>query len=204
MLDWNSIVDSNGSRLFSAGRPLGTRKNSVHCLWFHCCCTQTLHRTPFGTSSYFTHVDVCFGLLITALLYKFRIDMYVVLTMPTLNKAYLLLYQSTDLEMDDWRMWRHEWFSLAIALKICIISRTAKRAIKGVFIPLYVSLITWKWKSNYFYSILEVFHKVLWKIKNRVICPLKKCQTIMKNIEISYFGRMENFISSANNKKNDI
>jgi hypothetical protein len=33
-LDRNSIVDSNGSRLFSAGRPLGTRKNSVHCLWF--------------------------------------------------------------------------------------------------------------------------------------------------------------------------
>ena len=62
-------------------------------------------------------------------------------------------------------MWRHEWFSLVIALKICIISRSAKRAIKGVFIPLYVSLITWKWKSNYFYSILEVFHKVLWKIK---------------------------------------
>ena len=60
--------------LFSAGRPLGTRKNSVHCLWFLCCCTQTLHRTPFGTSSYFTHVDVCFGLLITALLCKFRID----------------------------------------------------------------------------------------------------------------------------------
>jgi hypothetical protein len=28
----------------------------------------------FGTSSYFTHVDVCFGLLITALLCKFRID----------------------------------------------------------------------------------------------------------------------------------
>ena len=55
MLDRNSIVDSNGSRLFSAGRPLGTRKNSVHCLWFLCCCTQTLHRTPFGTSSYFTH-----------------------------------------------------------------------------------------------------------------------------------------------------
>ena len=27
-----------------------------------------------GTSSYFTHVDVCFGLLITALLCKFRID----------------------------------------------------------------------------------------------------------------------------------
>ena len=61
--DWHS----NGSRLFSAGRPLGTRKNSVHCLWFLCCCTQTLHRTPFGTSSYFTHVDVCFGLLFTAL-----------------------------------------------------------------------------------------------------------------------------------------
>lgn len=74
MLDRNSIVHSNGSRLFSAGRPLGTRKNSVHCLWFLCCCTQTLHRTPFGTSSYFTHVDVCFGLLITALLCKFRID----------------------------------------------------------------------------------------------------------------------------------
>ena len=67
MLDRNSIVHSNGSRLFSAGRPLGTRKNSVHCLWFLCCCTQTLHRTPFGTSSYFTHVDVCFGLLFTAL-----------------------------------------------------------------------------------------------------------------------------------------
>jgi hypothetical protein len=49
-------------------------------------------------------------------------------------------YQSTDLEMDDWRMWRHEWFGLVIALKICIISRSAKRAIKGVFIPLYVSL----------------------------------------------------------------
>ena len=74
MLDRNSIVDSYGSRLFSAGRPVGTRKNSVHCLWFLCCCTQTLHRTPFGTSSYFTHVDVCFGLLITALLCKFRID----------------------------------------------------------------------------------------------------------------------------------
>jgi hypothetical protein len=42
--------------------------------------------------------------------------------------------------------------------QICIISRSAKRAIKGVFIPLYVSLITWKWKSIYFYSILEVFH----------------------------------------------
>jgi hypothetical protein len=28
MLDRNSIVHSNGSRLFSAGRPLGTRKNS--------------------------------------------------------------------------------------------------------------------------------------------------------------------------------
>jgi hypothetical protein len=42
-----------------------------------------------------------------------------------------------------------------------------------MFIPFYVSLITWKWKSNYFYSILEVFHKVLWKIKNRVMCPLK-------------------------------
>ena len=82
-------------------------------------------------------------------------------------------YQSADLEIDDWRMWRHEWFSLVIALKICIISRSAKRAIKMVFIPLYVSLITWKWKSNYFYSILEVFHKVLWKIKNRVICPLR-------------------------------
>jgi hypothetical protein len=66
-LDRNSIVDSNGSRLFSAGRPLGTRKNSIHCLWF-----QTLHRTPFGTSSYFTHMDVCFDLLITALLCKFR------------------------------------------------------------------------------------------------------------------------------------
>jgi hypothetical protein len=39
-------------------------------------------------------------------------------------------YQSTDLEMDD---------CLVIALKICIISRSAKRAIKGVFIPLYVS-----------------------------------------------------------------
>jgi hypothetical protein len=48
-----------------------TRKNSIHCLWFLCCCTQTLHRTPFGTSSYFTHVDVCFGLLITALLCKY-------------------------------------------------------------------------------------------------------------------------------------
>jgi hypothetical protein len=84
-------------------------------------------------------------------------------------------YQSTDLEMDDWRMWRHEWFSLVIALKICIISGSAKRAIKGMFIPLYVSLITWKWKSNYFYSILEVFHKVLGKIKNRVICPLSLC-----------------------------
>ena len=82
-------------------------------------------------------------------------------------------YQSTDLEMDDWRMWRHDWFNLVIALKICIISRSAKRAITWVFIPLYVSLITWKWKSNYFYSILEVFHKFLWKIKNRVICPLK-------------------------------
>ena len=81
-------------------------------------------------------------------------------------------YQSTNLEMDDWGMWSHEWFSLVTALKICIISRSAKRAIKGVFIPLYVSFITWKWKSNYFYSILEVFHKVLWKIKNRVICPL--------------------------------
>ena len=67
MLDRNSIVHSNGSRLFSAGRPLGTRKNSVHCLWFLCCCTQTLHMTPFETSSYFTHVDVCFGLLFTAL-----------------------------------------------------------------------------------------------------------------------------------------
>jgi hypothetical protein len=53
MLGRNSILDSNGSRLFSAGRPLGTRKNSVHCLWFLCCCTQTLHRIPFGTSSYF-------------------------------------------------------------------------------------------------------------------------------------------------------
>ena len=74
--------------------------------------------------------------------------------------------------MDDWRMWRHEWFSLVIALNICIISRSAKRAIKGMFIPFYVSLITWKWKSNYFYSILEVFHQVLWKIKNRVMCPL--------------------------------
>ena len=74
MLDRNSIVHSNGSRLFSAGRPLGTRKNSVHCLWFLCCCTQTLHRTPFGTSSYFTHVDVCFGFLITALLCKLRVD----------------------------------------------------------------------------------------------------------------------------------
>jgi hypothetical protein len=82
-------------------------------------------------------------------------------------------YQSADLEIDDWRMWRHEWFSLVIALKICIISRSGKRAIKGVFIPLYVSLITWKGKSNYFYSILEVFHKVLWKIKNRVMCPLR-------------------------------
>jgi hypothetical protein len=51
-------------------------------------------------------------------------------------------YQSAGLEMDDWRMWRHEWFSLVIALKICINSRSAKRAIKGVFIPLYVSLIT--------------------------------------------------------------
>ena len=70
----NSIVHSNGSRLFSAGRPSGTRKNSVHCLWFLCCCTQTLHRTPFGTSSYFTHVDVCFGFLITALLCKLRVD----------------------------------------------------------------------------------------------------------------------------------
>jgi hypothetical protein len=48
------------TRLFSAGRPSGTRQNSVHCLWFLCCCTQTLHRTPFGTSSYFTHVDVCY------------------------------------------------------------------------------------------------------------------------------------------------
>jgi hypothetical protein len=48
VLDRNSIIDSNGSRLFSAGRPLGTRKNSVHCLWFLCCCTQTLHMTPFG------------------------------------------------------------------------------------------------------------------------------------------------------------
>ena len=70
MLDRNSIVHSNptnGSRLFSAGRPSGTRKNSVHCLWFLCCCTQTLNRTPFGTSTYFTHVDVCFGLLFTAL-----------------------------------------------------------------------------------------------------------------------------------------
>jgi hypothetical protein len=82
-------------------------------------------------------------------------------------------YQSTDLEMDDWRIWRHEWFILVTALKICIISRSAKRTIKGVFIPLYVSLITWKWKSNYFYIILEVFHKFLWKIKNRVICPLR-------------------------------
>ena len=74
---WIEIPSStvtNGSRLFSAGRPLGTRKNSIHCLWFLCCCTQTLHRTPFGTSSYFPHVDVCFGLLITALLCKFRID----------------------------------------------------------------------------------------------------------------------------------
>jgi hypothetical protein len=62
-------------------------------------------------------------------------------------------------EMDDWRMWRHEWFGLVIALKICIISRSAKRAITGVFIPLYVSLMTWKWKSNYFYNILD---KVLW------------------------------------------
>jgi hypothetical protein len=52
---------------FLSWRPLGTRKKSVHCLWFLCCCTQTLHRTPFGTSSYFTHVDVCFGLLFTAL-----------------------------------------------------------------------------------------------------------------------------------------
>ena len=74
MLDRNSIVHSNGSRLFSAGRPLGTRKNSVHCLWFLCCCTQTLHRTPFETFSYFTHVDVCFGFLITALLCKLRVD----------------------------------------------------------------------------------------------------------------------------------
>ena len=23
-------------------------------------------------------------------------------------------YQSTDLEMNDWRMWRHEWFSQII------------------------------------------------------------------------------------------
>jgi hypothetical protein len=42
-------------------------------------------------------------------------------------------YQSANLEMDDWRMWRHEWFSLVIALKICIISRSEKRAIKGMF-----------------------------------------------------------------------
>ena len=62
------------SRLFSAGRPLGTRKNSVHCLWFLCCCTQTLHRTQLETFSYFTHVDVCFGFLITALLCKLRVD----------------------------------------------------------------------------------------------------------------------------------
>ena len=162
MLDRNSIVDSNGSRLFSADRPLETRKNSVLCLWFLGCCTQTLHRTPFETSSYFTHVDVCFGLPITALLWKFRI------------------IQSANLEMDDWRMWRHEWFSLVIALKICIISRSAERAIKGVFIPLYVSLITWKWKSNYFYAILELFHKVLWKIKKS--CHLSFKNTTMKEL----------------------
>jgi hypothetical protein len=92
--------------------------------------------------------------------------------------------------MCDWRMWRHEWFGLVIALKICIISRSAKRPIKGVFIPLYVSLITWKWKSNYFYSILEVFHKVLWKIKNRVICPLKSCH-------LSYYPNQQKVINDT-------
>jgi hypothetical protein len=63
---------------------------------------------------------------------------------------------------------------------------------KGVFIPLYVSLITWKWKSNYFCSILEVFHKVLWKIKNRVICPLNTNQSIHK---LGIDGRIWNIIN---------
>jgi hypothetical protein len=69
MLDRNSIVDSNGSRLFSAGRPMGTEKKLSPLPL-----VSLLHSTPFGTSSYFTHVDVCFGLLITALLCKFSID----------------------------------------------------------------------------------------------------------------------------------
>jgi hypothetical protein len=87
-------------------------------------------------------------------------------------------YQSADLEIDDWRMWRHEWFSLVIALKICMISRSAKRAIKGVLIPLYVSLITWKWKNNYFYSILEV----LWKIKKSCHLSFNVSNSTVKNI----------------------
>jgi hypothetical protein len=47
--------------------PLASLDPEKKNLWFLCCCTQTLHRTPFGTASYFIHVDVCFGLLFTAL-----------------------------------------------------------------------------------------------------------------------------------------
>ena len=49
-----------------------------------------------------------------------------------------------------------------------------------------------KVKSNYFYSILEVFHKILWKIKNRVICPLNTNQSIHK---LGIDGRIWNIIN---------
>ena len=144
MLDRNSIVYSNGSRLFSAGCPFGNEKKL----------------SPLSLVPLLLHPNAAQDTIWNFWLFHPRGCLF-----WFANHGFIMQisyrYQSADLEMDDWRMWRHEWFILVIALKICIISRSAKRAIKGV----YVSLITWKWKSNYFYSILEVFHKVLWKIK---------------------------------------
>jgi hypothetical protein len=73
-------------------------------------------------------------------------------------------YQSTDLEIDDWRMWRHDWFSLVIALKICIISRSAKRAIKRLFL---IILIKYDKKNICAYNIFNLFS---WSMIKKNIC----------------------------------
>jgi hypothetical protein len=75
MLDRNSIVDSNGSsQAFLSWPSFGNEKKLSPLPLVPLLLHPNVAQDTIGTSSYFTHVDVCFGLLITALLCKFRID----------------------------------------------------------------------------------------------------------------------------------
>jgi hypothetical protein len=52
--------------------------------------------------------------------------------------------------------------------------------------------------------MLTILYKTFGLVAPKSLAALKECHTIVKNIEISYFGRMENSISSANNNKKTI